>query len=189
MGTDAEGERIKDHMRNITPILLDQTVPPQDKLRIIALYVISKNGITDENLNRLVHHAQISVDDKQTIVNIANLGINVVVDVSRRVFVNCTLYIAEFLTTPLAIRLDVSYVAVVLHPQGNRKKVYTVQRKERITEQTYQMSRWTPIIKDVMEDSIEDKLDSKHFPFLAGRAASSGYHAPTRYITRAYIIS
>jgi len=86
MGTDAEGERIKDHMRNITPILLDQTVHHLDKLRIIALYVISKNGITDENLNRLVHHAQVSDDDKQTIVNIANLGINVVVDVSLDIF-------------------------------------------------------------------------------------------------------
>ncbi|PSN32042.1 Protein ROP [Blattella germanica] len=80
MGTDAEGERIKDHMRNIVPILLDQAVSPRDKMRIIALYIISKNGISEENLTKL----------------------------------------------------------------GNRKKVYQVPRKERITEQTYQMSRWTP---------------------------------------------
>ncbi|XP_047357124.1 protein ROP isoform X1 [Vespa velutina] len=166
MGTDAEGERIKDHMRNITPILLDQNVDHLDKLRIIALYVISKNGINEENLNRLVNHAQISADDKQTIVNIANLGINVVVDV-------CMKYVLK-----KKKKKKKKTIIIFGKLQGNRKKLYTVQRKERITEQTYQMSRWTPVIKDIMEDSIEDKLESKHFPFLAGRAASSGYHAP-----------
>ncbi|GBP67366.1 Protein ROP [Eumeta japonica] len=142
MGTDAEGEKIKDHMRSIVPVLLDQSVNSYNKMRIIALYIMSKNGISEENLNKLVTHAQLDSGDKQTLLNFANLGLNVVVD-------------------------------------GNRKKQYQVPRKERITEQTYQMSRWTPVLKDIMEDAIDEKLDQRHFPFLAGRAQSSGYQAPT----------
>lgn len=42
------------------------------------------------------------------------------------------------------------------------------------------MSRWTPVLKDIVEDCIDDKLDNRHFPFLAGRAQNVAYHAPIR---------
>ena len=58
-----------------------QAVINFNKMRIIALYIMSKNGISEENLNKLVTHAQLEPSDKQTLLNLANLGLNVVVDV------------------------------------------------------------------------------------------------------------
>lgn len=41
-----------------------------------------KNGISDENLNKLFTHAQINLRDQNMVRNLAYMGINVVTDVS-----------------------------------------------------------------------------------------------------------
>ncbi|XP_064650435.1 syntaxin-binding protein 1-like isoform X2 [Lineus longissimus] len=164
MGTDADGEKIKDHMRNIVPILLDASVSAYDKIRIILLYIIHKGGITEENLAKLIQHAQIPDDVQPIITAMQNLGVPIIQDVSRSVKgVPLNL---ESMDTDL---FQVPGMTGVVGGRRRAQQPYQVQhRKERVLEHAYQMSRWTPYVKDIIEDAVDEKLDAKQFPFLPG---------------------
>ena len=68
--------------------MLDTEVSKYDKVRIIALYILIKDGISEEAFEKLATHANIGQEEKDMILNIANLGVNVICDVSTLIFLN-----------------------------------------------------------------------------------------------------
>ncbi|KAL3986926.1 G protein-coupled receptor [Sarotherodon galilaeus] len=129
MGANAEGEPLKDAMKSIVPVLLDSDIDAFDKIRIILLFIFhKKKGIGEENLAKLIQHANIQTDSN-IIYNLQNLGCNIIA--------------------------------------GGRNSGKTLPDRKERTESTYQLSRWTPTVKDIMENAIEDKLDKKLWPFIA----------------------
>ncbi|XP_004689479.1 PREDICTED: syntaxin-binding protein 2 [Condylura cristata] len=138
MGSDAEGEKVKDAMKLMVPVLLDAAVPAYDKIRVLLLYILLRNGVSEENLAKLIQHANVQAHSS-LIRNLEQLG------------------------------------GTVTNPGGPGASG-RLERRERL-EPTYQLSRWTPVVKDVMEDAVEDRLDRKLWPFVSDPAPTPSSQA------------
>ncbi|XP_039215449.1 syntaxin-binding protein 2 isoform X1 [Crotalus tigris] len=149
-GADVEGEKVKNPMKSIVPIVLDTTVEAFDKIRIILLCILLQNGINEENLTKLIQHANIQ-QERDTLYNMHCLGAAIMPE---------SYWSCLGLAPALLIFLNGLFYSQ--DTGGNLKPV----RKVRL-EPTYQLSRWIPILKDVMEDAIEDKLDKKVWPYMS----------------------
>uniref|UniRef100_A0A4W4E4A6 Syntaxin binding protein 3 n=1 Tax=Electrophorus electricus TaxID=8005 RepID=A0A4W4E4A6_ELEEL len=123
MGLDVEGQKVRDPMRTLLPILLNPHSTP-DKIRAVLLYIFSLNGTTEENLTKLIQHVKIE-NESEYITNWKELG-----------------------------------VPIIMSLFSSRKS----SRRDRSQEEMYNLSRWTPIIKDVMEDVVGNKLDTSVWP-------------------------
>ena len=134
LGADINGEPIRELGHKIKDFLdPDSNIPINDRLRMILLYIIKRNGVSEDHLNNLLNHGKIA-NNKQLILNLQKLGL--------QVFSN----------------------------GGEKHDNVPEYRKER--SWAYDLSRWTPLVKDIMEDAIEDKLSARDFKFL-NRASSS----------------
>ena len=78
-------------------------------------------------------------------------------------------------------KIEISLININLKKyQSARRKNISQNRKERNESHLFQFSRWTPVIKDIMEDSIEEKLNELDYPCLASNRTSNKVYTGAR---------
>ncbi|EMD95439.1 hypothetical protein COCC4DRAFT_182788 [Bipolaris maydis ATCC 48331] len=76
-GLDEDYRKPKNMTDQIVRTLDEDEVTPADRLRLIALYVLFKNGILPADLQKLIFHAQLPPPDGEVIRNLDLLGARV----------------------------------------------------------------------------------------------------------------
>ncbi|KAI8450531.1 Sec1-like protein [Phakopsora pachyrhizi] len=73
-GMTAEGRNPKSLVEEMVPLLDDRSVSTTNKLRIIALYVLYRDGVPDEDRRRLYQHAKLGLSEMDAVNNLIYLG-------------------------------------------------------------------------------------------------------------------
>lgn len=60
---------------------------PDDKLRLIMLYIVSEHGISDGDRHQLMEAADLSMDEKQALTNLSMLGVRISQSYEKKRFV------------------------------------------------------------------------------------------------------
>lgn len=83
-GFTPEGKTPKTIVEEMVPLLDDRAMSQLDKVRIIALYIIFREGVADEDRRRLYQHARLSITEQDMVNNLVHLGVKVVKDKDNR---------------------------------------------------------------------------------------------------------
>nr|KAF6349272.1 hypothetical protein mMyoMyo1_011812 [Myotis myotis] len=142
-------------MKLIVPVLLDAAVPAYDKIRVLLLYILLRNGVSEENLAKLIQHANVQAHSS-LIRNLEQLGATV--------------------TNPGQEPPASPSIPHRLQGPGVSSRL---ERRERL-EPTYQLSRWTPVVKDVMECSLRPLAQEQGWCGGPGGAPAHHLHSGRR---------
>ncbi|KAI9062524.1 Sec1-like protein [Trametes sanguinea] len=145
-GVTAEGKTPKTLVEEMVPLLDSRDVINTNKVRIIALYIQHRDGVSDEDRRRLYQHARLTLAEQDAVNALVHLGVRITRQPGDK---------------------------------DTRKKI----KQKPSNEEEYELSRYKPVLRTVLEDHVGGKLDSTLFPYVrdapsAAPAASSLRSSP-----------
>ncbi|KAJ9117921.1 hypothetical protein QFC20_000202 [Naganishia adeliensis] len=129
-GVTPDGKNPKSLVEDMIPLLSDKTLSNKDKVRIIALWILHRDGVPDEDRKRLFQHARLSLGEQDAVNNLVHLGSRVV-------------------------------------RSGNDRNSRTrLKQKYGASDDDYELSRYKPLIRQLIEEQVSGRLSPNDFPYL-----------------------
>ncbi|KAI9092656.1 Sec1-like protein [Phlyctochytrium arcticum] len=152
-GENVDGRTIKfsNVMMDMVPVLDSDTISSIDKLRLLMLYIITQNGIEDDERRRLLGYAKLSLEDSQAITNLNFLGVRLSKSKDKK-----------------QNQDERGKYAYHAHHKASKKR----------KGESYDLSRWAPVIKSVLQDQIRNQLDATIFPWVTEPPPEDAVPAP-----------
>ncbi|KAJ1929539.1 syntaxin binding protein 1 [Tieghemiomyces parasiticus] len=144
-GKTAEGEVMRNLEMEMFPLLDDPSISAMDKLRLLLLHFTAKNG-------------QISSLDRQKLLQIANLGAK-----HRAAVENLTALGFQFDKAPPPSQQPAEDNLFGRLKQSFRARTAAANPQD---EEAYNLSRYVPRLKKVIEDQLSGQLDSAEYPLV-----------------------
>jgi len=128
-GMTVEGKTPKTLVEEMVPLLDSRDIINPNKVRMVALYIMHRDGVPDEDRRRLYQHARLGMADQDAINSLSHLGIRIT--------------------------------------RGPADKDTKKKLKQKASqEEEYDLSRYKPLVRTVIEDHVNNKLDTSIFPFV-----------------------
>ncbi|KAH7016915.1 Sec1-like protein [Ilyonectria destructans] len=73
-GLDEDFRKPKNVLDSVVRLLDDESVTPPDRLRLIIMFILYRDGVISEDIKRLLAHSSLPQQDSDVIKNLQNLG-------------------------------------------------------------------------------------------------------------------
>jgi hypothetical protein len=140
-GEDADGKPYKNAITQLSPLLADDAVSPDDKLRLLALFLVTQEGVEEKTRKKLVETAQLDAAGEDALANLTYLGVSL-----KKASLKAKLLAAA---------------------AGSKKKKGKAAIEDEVP---YELSRFQPVLRDIIENLVNDELSETQYPRSAAAA-------------------
>ncbi|KAJ1547774.1 vacuolar sorting protein VPS33/slp1 [Nowakowskiella sp. JEL0078] len=141
-GETSDGRAPKNIFMDLVAALDSKDVISVDKIRMLMMYITSQGGIQDGDRRRLLDYAKLTIEESQAITNMHYFGVR--------------------LSAPAIPEKKKEMGRYTYYGRKNDKK----KNKHSDEDVPYDLSRYSPILRTVVEDQILNKLDTTIFPWI-----------------------